>query len=84
LQLQREVAQAMDIQLIYTTGLKDFDALEIFPKIIRLRNAQRNRRTGEALLMHDTSQAGLDAIHMMHDEARNFSREHQDHQKDQP
>src|SRR5436305_463576 len=87
LQLQREVAQAMDIQLIYTTGLKDFDALEIFPKIIRLRNSQRNRRTGEALLMHDTSPTGLDAIHMMHDESRNFSLEHQDrqdHQKDQP
>lgn len=84
LQLQREVAQAMDIQLIYTTGLKDFDALEIFPKIIRLRNAQRNRRTGEALLMHDTSPVGLDAIHMMHDESRNFSREYQEHQKDQP
>jgi len=84
LQLQREVAQAMDIQLIYTTGLKDFDALEIFPKIIRLRNAQRNRRTGEALLMHDTSPTGLDAIHMMHDESRNFSLEHQDRQKDQP
>lgn len=31
LQLQREVAQAMNIQLIYTTGLKDFDALHIFP-----------------------------------------------------
>lgn len=87
LQLQREVAQAMDIQLVYTTGLKDFDALEIFPKIIRLRNAQRNRRTGEALLMHDTSPSGLDAIHMMHDESRNFSREYQDHQahqKEQP
>ena len=84
LQLQREVAQAMDIQLIYTTALKDFDALEIFPKIIRLRNAQRNRRTGEAFLMHGTSPIGLDAIHMMHDESRNFSREHQGEREDQP
>jgi hypothetical protein len=87
LQLQREVAQAMDIQLIYTTGITDFDALDIFPKIIRLRNTQRNRRTGEALVMHDTSPTGLDALHMMHDEARNFSREQQDQQdqqKDQP
>ncbi len=83
LQLQREVAQAMDIQLIYTTGLKDFDALGIFPKIIRLRNAQRNRRTGEALLMHDTAPVGLDAIHMIHDESRNISREHQEHQEHQ-
>ncbi len=83
LQLQREVAQAMDIQLIYTTALKDFDALEIFPKIIRLRNAQRNRRTGEAFLMHETPPIGLDAIHMMHDESRNFAREHQEHREDQ-
>ncbi len=84
LQLQREVAQAMDIQLIYTTALKDFDALEIFPKIIRLRNAQRNRRTGEAFLMHETPPIGLDAIHMMHDESRNFSSEHQEDKEDQP
>lgn len=83
LQLQREVAQAMHIQLIYTTGLKDFDALEIFPKIIRLRNAQRNRRTGEALLMHDTPPTDFDVIHMMHDDSRNFSREHQEHQEHQ-
>ncbi|HEY6540951.1 MAG TPA: hypothetical protein VIZ18_08445, partial [Ktedonobacteraceae bacterium] len=84
LQLQREVAQAMDIQLIYTTALKDFDALEIFPKIIRLRNAQRNRRTGEAFLTHETPPIGLDAMHMMHDESRNFSSEHQEDQEDQP
>lgn len=83
LQLQREVAQAMNIQLIYTTALKDFDALEIFPKIIRLRNAQRNRRTGEAFLMHETPPVGLNAIHMMHDESRNFNREHQGHQEGQ-
>src|SRR5260370_35000253 len=35
LQLQREVAQALDIQLLYTTGVKAFVALEIFPKILR-------------------------------------------------
>lgn len=84
LQLQCEVAQAMDIQLIYTTALKDFDALDIFPKLIRLRNTQRNRRTGEAFLMHENSPIGLDAIHMMHDESRNFSREHQEEQEEQP
>jgi hypothetical protein len=46
LELQREVAQAMDIQLIYTTAIKDFDALHVFPNVIRLRNDQRDRRTG--------------------------------------
>jgi hypothetical protein len=42
-----------------------------------------NRRTGEAFLMHETSPIGLDAIHMMHDESRNFSRENHEHQEDQ-
>jgi hypothetical protein len=80
LELQREVAQAMNIQLIYTTAIKDFEALHVFPNIIRIRNDQLDRRTGYHLMMHDTSPEGLEAIRIMHSEARNFSREHQDHE----
>jgi hypothetical protein len=36
--LQRRVAQAHGIQLVYTTGSNDLPALERFPLIIRLRN----------------------------------------------
>ncbi len=80
LELQREVAEAMNIQLIYTTAIKDFEALHVFPNIIRIRNDQLDRRTGYHLMMHDTSPEGLEAIRIMHSESRDFSREHQDHQ----
>ena len=78
--LSREVAEAMNIQLIYTTAIKDFEALHVFPNIIRIRNDQLDRRTGYHLMMHDTSPEGLEAIRIMHSESRDFSREHQDHQ----
>lgn len=79
LQLQRDVAEAMNIQLIYTTAVKDFEALHIFPNIIRIRNDQLDRRTGYHLMMHDTSPEGLEAMRIMHSEERNFAHEHQDH-----
>jgi hypothetical protein len=80
LQLQRDVAEAMNIQLIYTTAVKDFEALHIFPNIIRIRNDQLDRRTGYHLMMHDTSPEGLEAMRIMHSDERNFTREHQDHE----
>lgn len=36
--LQRDVARARDVQLIYTTGVKDPDAISRFPNVIRLDN----------------------------------------------
>jgi hypothetical protein len=38
LELQLKVAEALNVQLIYTTGLFDVNALSVFPLIIRLRN----------------------------------------------
>jgi hypothetical protein len=38
LELQLAVAHALGVQLIYTTGLFDLNALSVFPLIIRLRN----------------------------------------------
>jgi hypothetical protein len=38
LELQLAVAQALGVQLIYTTGLFDTNALSVFPLIVRLRN----------------------------------------------
>jgi hypothetical protein len=38
IELQRAVASALGVQLIYTTGLLDANALAEFPLIIRLRN----------------------------------------------
>jgi hypothetical protein len=49
LDLQRAVASALGVQLVYTTGLFDAEALGAFPLIVRLRNdadlrAGRNAR----------------------------------------
>ncbi|MET7745940.1 hypothetical protein [Streptomyces sp. NPDC005385] len=38
LRLQQSVAQALGVQLVYTTGLFDTNALDTFPLVIRLRN----------------------------------------------
>jgi hypothetical protein len=38
LELQMNVAKKLGVQLVYTTGLFDLNALSVFPLIIRLRN----------------------------------------------
>jgi hypothetical protein len=48
-ELQRETAQAMNIQLIYPTGVDSFEALSVFPNIVRLRNEMR-ADNGDCLL----------------------------------
>lgn len=47
LQLQREIAALMRVQLIYTTGVEDLEALATFPNKIRLRNTHRDRPSGD-------------------------------------
>lgn len=44
LELQREVAKAMNIQLIYTTGIQDFEAIRTLPNIVQLRNDYIDKR----------------------------------------
>ena len=50
LQLQREVARAMGVQLIYTTAVHDFEALHTLPNVIRLRNERFDRTRGTRLI----------------------------------
>lgn len=50
--LQRLVAEGAGIQLVYTTGIKDLDALRQFPNPIRLSN-QSARRAGLAYVTGD-------------------------------
>ncbi|MFH9941575.1 hypothetical protein ACH4OT_19920 [Streptomyces murinus] len=38
LRLQQSVAKALGVQLVYTTGLYDRTALDVFPLVIRMRN----------------------------------------------
>jgi len=55
IELQREVARAMETQLLYTTGVDDLAALAQLPNVVRLRNAHRNRATGD---QHVTKEEG--------------------------
>lgn len=52
LELQRDVARAMGVQLIYTTGVNDHEALRALPNVIRLRNERVDRNTGRRLVEH--------------------------------
>ncbi|PRP89897.1 Chromosome partition protein Smc [Enhygromyxa salina] len=46
-QLQRRIARQMKVQLIYTTGIEDREAISVMPNTIRLRNTHRDARTGD-------------------------------------
>jgi len=61
-ELQREVAQSMNIQLIYATGLKDLSAIGALENIIRLRNSRADRRTGRRLVEIADHETGEEAI----------------------
>jgi len=50
IELQREMARAMNVQLVYLTGDESLDALSVFPNRVRMRNERRNRATREYLL----------------------------------
>lgn len=63
LELQRDVARAMGVQLIYTTGVNDHEALRALPNIIRLRNERVDRNSGRRLVEHAPDEAGIiDAV----------------------
>lgn len=65
LELQREVARAMNIQLVYATGINDLEAVCMLPHRIRLRNDQVDRRTSHQLLTVDRKPVeGLQATHL--------------------
>jgi hypothetical protein len=62
LDLQREVAQSMNIQLIYATGVKDLSAVGALENVIRLRNTRADRRTGKRLVELDGQSDGVGRI----------------------
>jgi hypothetical protein len=57
LELQRDVARAMGVQLIYTTGVNDHEALRALPNVIRLRNERGDRNSGRRLVEHAPDEA---------------------------
>ncbi|RZQ65676.1 hypothetical protein [Amycolatopsis suaedae] len=62
LELQRAVATALGVQLVYTTGLFDAGALSEFPLIVRLRNDADLRAGRKYLSVDATIRAGLDEL----------------------
>ena len=60
LELQREVARTMGVQLVYTTGVNDYDALRALPKIVRLRNQRVDRGSGHQVV--ELEEGGIEAI----------------------
>ncbi|WP_236791227.1 hypothetical protein [Amycolatopsis sp. GM8] len=62
LELQRVVAEALGVQLIYTTGLFDAGALSEFPLIVRLRNDADLRAGRKYLSVDATIRTHLDEL----------------------
>ncbi|MFJ4950755.1 hypothetical protein [Streptomyces sp. NPDC088760] len=62
LDLQRKVAEALGVQLIYTTGLSDDTTLKRFPLVLRLRNDADLRTGRKYLTVAERVQEHLDAL----------------------
>lgn len=63
--MQRQFASAMGIQLIYTTAVNDLEALSILPNVVRLRNERVDLNRGHRLLEQDVDISGrLEAIRL--------------------
>ncbi len=62
LDLQRSVAEALGVQLVYTTGLFDENALGQFPLIIRLRNDADLRAARKYLIVDELIRNYLDGL----------------------
>ena len=72
LELQREVARAMGVQLIYTTGVNDHEALRALPNIVRLRNERVDRNTGRRLVENSGDEMrSLEAVRVGRRESEN-------------
>lgn len=59
--MQRTIAQKMGVQLVYTTGVEDPEAIAVLPNTIRLRNSHRDRRSGD---LHVTEEDSVDGVRL--------------------
>ncbi len=57
--LQVKVARELDIQLIITTGVNDYNAIRAYPNVIRLRN-RKDRRSRLGFVVTETEGSGVD------------------------
>jgi hypothetical protein len=70
LELQLAVAEALGVQLVYTTGLFDTNALSVFPLVVRLRNDADLRAGLKYLSVDSELRRPLDALGEPDDTAR--------------
>lgn len=61
LELQREMARASGVQLVYTTGVDDLEALARLPNVVRLRNAHRDTRARRRVTIDGPA---MEAVHV--------------------
>lgn len=62
LRLQRDVAAAHGVQLVYTTGVEDLGAVGQFPNVLRMRNAPGALRTRRYVVLEDRFGSAVDGI----------------------
>jgi len=61
-ELQLRVARQMGVQLIYTTGVNDLGALDVLPRILRLRKRHRDRKSGDLLLSQEPPEEHVEGV----------------------
>ena len=62
-ELQLRLARQMGVQLIYTTGVNDLGALDVLPRILRLRKRHRDRRSGDLLISQEMPEEHVEGVH---------------------
>ncbi|GLZ32421.1 hypothetical protein Lesp02_46090 [Lentzea sp. NBRC 105346] len=74
LRLQRDVAAAHGVQLVYTTGVEDLGAVGQFPNVLRMRNAPGALRTRRYVVLEErfgSAFEGISGVRVTHDESMN-------------
>jgi hypothetical protein len=62
LRLQRDVAAAHGVQLVYTTGVEDLGAVGQFPNVLRMRNAPGALRTRRYVVLEERFGPAVEGI----------------------
>ncbi len=66
LEMQRDVARAMGVQLLYTTAVNDHDALRTLPNVIRLRNQRLDLNSRQRVVEFDVEdRASMEAARVV-------------------
>jgi len=65
IRLQRDVAAAHGVQLVYTTGVKDLSAVVQFPNVIRLENREGRTRS-RRYIVHAETESDVTGVRVAH------------------